>query len=64
MSNWDKNLFIDHLREHCSREVAKVGVAIMSLLRNLLMMFHGAEVRNMDFNFSLQYRYCPLLFSI
>ena len=29
MSNWDKNLFIDHLREQCSREVAKVGVAII-----------------------------------
>ena len=29
MSNWDKNLFIDHLREHCTREVAKVGIAII-----------------------------------
>ena len=29
MSNWDKNLFIDHLREQYSREVAKVGVAII-----------------------------------
>ena len=29
MSNWDKNLFIDHLREKCTREVAKVGVAII-----------------------------------
>ena len=29
MSNWDKNLFIDHLREQCTREVANVGVAII-----------------------------------
>ena len=29
MSNWDKNLFIDHLREQCTREVAKVGVMII-----------------------------------
>ena len=29
MSNWDKNLFIDHLRDQCSREVAKVGVSII-----------------------------------
>ena len=29
MSNWDKNLFIDHLRNQCTREVAKVGVAII-----------------------------------
>jgi hypothetical protein len=29
MSNWDKKLFIDHLREECNREVAKVAVAII-----------------------------------
>lgn len=29
MSNWNKNQFIDHLREECSREVAKVGVSII-----------------------------------
>ena len=29
MSNWDKKLFIDHLRDECTREVAKVGVAII-----------------------------------
>jgi len=29
MSNWDKNLFINHLREECTREVAKVGVSII-----------------------------------
>ena len=29
MSNWDKSLFIDHLRDQCSREVAKVGVSII-----------------------------------
>ena len=29
MSNWDKKLFTEHLREKCTREVAKVGVAII-----------------------------------
>ena len=29
MSNWDKDLFIEHLREHCNREIAKVGVSII-----------------------------------
>ncbi len=29
MSNWDKKLFTEHLREQCTREVAKVGVAII-----------------------------------
>ena len=24
MSNWDKQSFIDHLRENCTREIAKV----------------------------------------
>ena len=29
MSNWDKKQFINHLREQCSREVAKIGVSII-----------------------------------
>ena len=29
MSNWNKNQFINHLREECSREIAKVGVSII-----------------------------------
>ena len=29
MSNWNKNQFIEHLRDNCSREVAKVGVSII-----------------------------------
>ena len=29
MSNWDKEQFISHLREKCSREVAKIGVSII-----------------------------------
>ena len=29
MSNWEKNSFIDHLRNQCSREVAKIGVSII-----------------------------------
>ena len=31
MSNWDKNSFLDHLRENCTREIAKVGVSIIEL---------------------------------
>ena len=29
MSNWNKDQFIDHLREECSWEIAKVGVSII-----------------------------------
>ena len=29
MSNWNKDQFINHLREECSREIAKVGVSII-----------------------------------
>ncbi|MBT3180516.1 MAG: hypothetical protein HOB40_03310 [Candidatus Marinimicrobia bacterium] len=29
MSNWNKDLFINHLRDVCSREVAKIGVLII-----------------------------------
>ena len=29
MSNWNKDLFINHLREECTREIAKVGVSII-----------------------------------
>tara|TARA_Y100001970_G_scaffold242868_1_gene307646 strand:- start:2280 stop:2711 length:432 start_codon:yes stop_codon:yes gene_type:complete len=29
MSNWDKNSFLNHLRENCTREIAKVGVSII-----------------------------------
>ena len=29
MSNWDKALFIDHIREQCTREIAKICVSII-----------------------------------
>jgi len=29
MSKWDKNLFVDHMTNNCSREVAKIGIAII-----------------------------------
>ena len=29
MANWDKDHFITHLRENCSREVAKIAVSII-----------------------------------
>ena len=29
MSNWDKDLFIDHMREQCNREISKIGVMII-----------------------------------
>ncbi len=29
MSKWDKNLFTEHMTENCSREVAKIGNAII-----------------------------------
>ena len=35
MANWDKNLFIDHLRKNCSREIAKIGVSIIEFSEKL-----------------------------
>ena len=29
MSNWDKSSFIENMRENCSREIAKIGEAII-----------------------------------
>lgn len=29
MSKWDKNRFVDHMTENCSREMAKIGNAII-----------------------------------
>ena len=58
MSNWDKNLFIDHLREQCSREVAKVGVAIIEFTEEFADdVSWGRGTEHGDFNFSLQHRY-------
>ena len=30
MSNWDKDSFIEHMRESCNREIAKIGESIIS----------------------------------
>ena len=48
MSNWNKNQFIDHLREECSREVAKVGVSIIDFTEHTQMTFPGEEVEIME----------------
>tara|TARA_B100000214_G_scaffold373453_1_gene353825 strand:- start:1051 stop:1482 length:432 start_codon:yes stop_codon:yes gene_type:complete len=29
MSVWEKNSFVEHLREQCNREIAKIGVSII-----------------------------------
>ena len=29
MSNWDKDRFVEHMRESCSREIAKIGESII-----------------------------------
>ena len=34
MSNWDKSSFIEHMRENCSREIAKIGEAIIQFSEN------------------------------
>lgn len=39
MSNWDKEQFINHLRENCNREVAKIGVSIIEFSEK-----HGTDV--------------------
>ena len=48
MSNWDKNLFIDHLREQCSREVAKVGVAIIEFTEKFANPYVAASNGTVD----------------
>ena len=32
MSSWNKDTFIEHLRENCSREIAKIGESIKDLI--------------------------------
>ena len=41
MANWDKDLFINHLREHCTREVAKIGV---SIIEDEKKIFENADI--------------------
>ena len=43
MANWDKNTFIDHLRKNCTREIAKIGVSIIELVKDMQMIFPGVE---------------------
>ena len=39
MSNWDKELFIEDLRNNCSREIAKIGVSIIEFSEQ-----HGTDL--------------------
>ena len=39
MSNWDKDQFINNLRENCNREIAKIGVSIIEFSEK-----HGTDV--------------------
>ena len=48
MSNWDKDLFIEHLREHCNREIAKVGVSIIEFTEKHVMIYLGVVVQIME----------------
>ena len=34
MSNWDKDSFIEHMRENCNREIAKIGESIIQFAEN------------------------------
>ncbi len=35
MSNWDKDSFIEHMRENCNREIAKIGESIIQSIGEL-----------------------------
>ena len=39
MSNWDKELFIEDLRNNCNREIAKIGVLIIEFAEQ-----HGTDL--------------------
>tara|TARA_B110000240_G_scaffold153710_1_gene170474 strand:+ start:131 stop:562 length:432 start_codon:yes stop_codon:yes gene_type:complete len=39
MSNWEKSSFIEHLRDSCSREIAKIGEAIIQFSEK-----HGSDI--------------------
>ncbi|MDA9946272.1 hypothetical protein N9E12_00330 [Candidatus Marinimicrobia bacterium] len=39
MSNWDKSSFIEHMRGNCSREIAKIGEAIIEFSEK-----HGSDI--------------------
>tara|TARA_A100001011_G_scaffold236874_1_gene244808 strand:+ start:1075 stop:1506 length:432 start_codon:yes stop_codon:yes gene_type:complete len=39
MSNWDKKLFIEDLRNNCNREIAKIGVSIIEFSEQ-----HGTDL--------------------
>ena len=39
MSNWDKSSFIEHMRDNCSREIAKIGEAIIEFSEK-----HGSDI--------------------
>ncbi len=39
MSNWDKELFVEDLRNNCSREIAKIGVSIIEFSEQ-----HGTDL--------------------
>ena len=39
MSNWDKSSFIEHMRDNGSREIAKIGEAIIELSEK-----HGSDI--------------------
>ena len=39
MSTWDKSSFIEHMRDKCSREIAKIGEAIIEFSEK-----HGSDI--------------------
>ena len=58
MSNWDKELFIDHMREECTREVAKVGVMIIEFSEKI--EFIGGSL-GVSTGFESSTMYCKVL---
>ena len=39
MSNWEKSSFVEHMRENCTREIAKIGELIIEFAEQ-----HGSDI--------------------
>ena len=63
MSNWDKSSFIEHMRENCSREIAKIGEAIIQFSETHasdISWGRGTDHGTMTFRCNSDYGLLPL----
>ncbi len=60
---WNKKLFVDHMRENCSREVAKIGVKLIEFSEKYaddISWGRGEEHGTMTFRCDSDLGYIPL----